>query len=310
MNPRIQWPGGKGFAFTVFDDPDGDTLSARRYVYPLLCDLGFRTSKAVWPIGPLRERNSPGETCSDAEYRKDAQALQTKGFEIAYHNAAPHSCTRQEVIASLETFRDYFGQYPSSMANHYNSDAIYWGQARLTGLLRRGMYNAVTRGKNRNRFSGHKQDSPYFWGDVCLEKIRYCRNLVYRDINTLRACPWMPYRDNERPYVAAWFSATEGAHAPAFLSSICEQNQDRLEAEGGLCIMYTHFGHGFVERNKPHPEFSRLMTRLSRKNGWFAPVTSILDFLREHHGVHTLTSQQRNSLEWSWLAAKCLHGTS
>ena len=307
---RISWPEGKSFAFTVFDDPDGDTVSARKYVYPFLCDLGFRTTKSVWPIGPLRETNSPGETCASKAYREDAQALQAKGFEIAYHNAAPHSCTREEVIESLEVFRQYFGSYPSAMANHYNADAIYWGQARLSGAFRRGIYNALTRGANRGRFSGHVPKSPHFWGDICREKIRYCRNLVFRNINTLQACPWMPYHDSERPYVAAWFSATEGAQAPAFLKAVCEANQDRLEEEGGLCIMYTHFGHGYVENGKLKPDFVRLMQRLSKKNGWFVPVSTILDFLCAHRGVHAIAPQQRRWLEWRWLIAKCFYGTS
>ena len=44
------WPGGKSFAFTIFDDPDSQTLEAGREVYALLADLGFRTTKGVWPI--------------------------------------------------------------------------------------------------------------------------------------------------------------------------------------------------------------------------------------------------------------------
>ena len=69
MTPTIVWPEGKRFSFTVFDDPDGDTVVSRKFVYPFLADLGFRTSIAVWPIGPLRERNSSGETCADKDYR-------------------------------------------------------------------------------------------------------------------------------------------------------------------------------------------------------------------------------------------------
>jgi hypothetical protein len=67
MIPKIDWPEGKQFTFTVFDDPDGDTVASRKWVYPFLADLGFRTSIAVWPIGALRERNSFGETCADKE---------------------------------------------------------------------------------------------------------------------------------------------------------------------------------------------------------------------------------------------------
>lgn len=310
MSASTPWPDGKSFAFTVFDDPDGDTVVARQHVYPLLSDLGFRTTKAVWPLGPLRERNSNGETCADAEYLEDAQALQSRGFEIAYHGAAPHSCTRDEVIRSLELFRRYFGSYPASMANHYNADAIYWGQARLTGALRRGIYNAMTRGENKNRFCGQVEGTPHFWGDVCRQRIRYCRNLVYREINTLRICPWMPYHDPERQYVDAWFSASEGAECPAFVHMLGEANQDRLEAEGGLSIMYTHFGKGFVENGNVNSRFSELMKRLSRKNGWFVPLTTILDYLRERNRQHVITPSQRNRLEWRWLVSKCFHGTS
>lgn len=310
MNSSSLWPSGKTFAFTIFDDPDGDTAAARRHVYPLLIELGFKTTKAVWPIGPLRERNSNGETCADPEYLEDAQALQSRGFEIAYHCAAPHSCTRDEVILSLELFRKYFGGDPASMANHYNADAIYWGQARLTGAARRGIYNMLTRGENKNRFCGQIEGNPHFWGDICRERIRYCRNLVYREINTLRACPWMPYHDPDRPYVRAWFSSTEGADRSSFVRMFNEANQDRLEAEGGLCIMYTHFGKGFVQNGRLDSRFTELMKRFSRKNGWFVPLNTILDHLSQRSPARVIAPSQRSDLEWRWLLSKCFHGTS
>jgi hypothetical protein len=310
MNGRKPWPSGKTFAFTVFDDPDGDTRFAREYVYPFLADLGFRTTKSVWTIGPLRETNSHGETCADRSFRENAQALQTRGFEIGYHSAAPHSCTREEVIESLERFREYFGHYPVAMANHYNADAMYWGQARLSGKAQRAIYNAMTRGKNKERFCGQVEGSPYFWGDICRERIRYCRNLVYRDMNTLKACPYMPYHDPERPYVREWYSSAEGAECWSFNRTIAEANQDQLEAEGGLCIMYTHFGKGFDERGKLNQRFVDLMTRLSRKNGWFVPVSTMLDYVREQNGARVITPEERDRLEWSWLANKCFYGTS
>lgn len=308
--PKITWPDGKRFAFTVIDDPDGNTEQARKFVYPLLADLGFRTTKAVWPIGPLRERNSDGETCADKEFREDAQRLQEKGFEIAYHNAAPHSCTRAEIVESLEAFRRYFGADPVVMANHYNADAIYWGQARLTGSLRRSLYNAMTRGQNRDRFRGQVEGDPHFWGDICSSRIRYCRNLVFRDVNTLRACPYMPYADPERPFVNEWFCASEGAEGPAFIDMVREENQDRLEAEGGLCIMYTHFGKGFVSDDKLNARFVELMKRLSVKNGWFVPVQSVLEYLTRGNGQRVITTDERSGLEWKWLKDKCFHGTS
>ncbi|HEY1754502.1 MAG TPA: hypothetical protein VGG72_03845 [Bryobacteraceae bacterium] len=304
------WPDGKKFAFTVFDDPDGLTRDARLHVYPLLRDLGFRTTLAVWPIGPLRGDDFRGETCALPEYRRDVQGFQKAGFEIAYHNAAPHSCSREEIIESLERFREYFGEYPVSMANHMdNADSIYWGTARLSGL-RRTLYNAMTRGVNKDRFSGHVEGSQYFWGDVCRARLRYCRNFVYREINTLRVCPFMPYADPERPFVQEWFSAADGTDCASFVNVITEANQDRLEAEGGLCILYTHFGKYFVADDRVNPEFERLMRRLAGKSAWFAPVSTILDYLREKNGPCVITPAQRAGMEWRWLYEKARRGTS
>ena len=309
--PENFWPERKTFAFTVFDDPDWCTPETRQLIYPFLDDLGFRTTRAVWPMGPLRMPRHGGETCSNPEYLADAQRFQEKGFEIAYHNAAPHSCTRKEIAQSLEMFRSYFSRYPSSMANHTgNADGMYWGSSRLTGI-RRPIYDALNLGRTRNRFIGHVEGSPYFWGDICRERIRYCRNFVfYYELNTLRACPCMPYSDPLRPYVNEWFSAADGTDCGSFVRAIHEERQDRLEAEGGLCILYTHFGKYFVKDGKLDGEFVRLMKRLAGKNAWFAPVSTILDFLREKTGARVITSKQRGALEWKWLGEKVFRGRS
>ncbi len=189
------------------------------------------------------------------------------------------------------------------MANHYNEDAIYWGPARLSGW-RRGVYNLITLGRTRNRFFGQVEGHASFWGDVCRERIRYCRNFVYADINTVRMNPWMPYADPLRPYVRYWYSASEGHKAPAFLRTLQDANQDRLEADGGGCIMYTHFGHGYVQDGKLAPEFRRTMERLAAKNGWFVPVTELLDFLAKTKGVTMLTDDVRRRMESRWLWEK------
>jgi hypothetical protein len=46
----ITWPEGKRFAFTVFDDTDGMTMLNGPPIYDFLADLGFLTTKSVWPI--------------------------------------------------------------------------------------------------------------------------------------------------------------------------------------------------------------------------------------------------------------------
>ncbi len=307
-NP-VRWPNGRQFAFTVFDDPDGQSLDTSRLVYGFLQDLGFRTTIAVWPLGPRREPNSGGETCANPAYLRHVQQLSAAGFEIAWHNATLHTSTREETGEGLELFRQYFGHYPISMANHYNGEALYWGPARLNGA-RRLFYQMVTRAKTANRHFGHVEGHPCFWGDLCRERIRYCRNFVFSDLNTLRRCPWMPYHDAERPWVNRWFAATEGAQGPTFLKALAEGNQDRLEAEGGASILYTHFGHGFVTGGRLNREFVRLMTRLAKKNGWFVSTRAILEHLAAERGVTDLNFGARKRLEWSWLAEKIFRGTS
>jgi hypothetical protein len=310
VTPRISWPDGKAFAFTVFDDPDSQTLENGRPVYALLADLGFRTTKAVWPIRGAGTPSDHGGTCAEDDYREWAQSLQAQGFEIAYHNATSHTSTREETIRGLDAFAKYFGQYPAAMANHYNcAEGIYWGDARLTGL-RRALYNVVTRGRNRAQSFGHVAGHPCFWGDLCRQRIKYVRNFVFGQTNTLRACPYLPYHDPSRPYVNYWYAASEGAHAPAFLARIGEADQDRLEAEGGACIMYTHFGHGYVDGDGLNRRFVALMERLSRKNGWFVPVSTLLDYLLTQRGDPVLTGAQRRELERRWLWRKIRFGTA
>jgi hypothetical protein len=307
---RVQWPDGKRFAFTVFDDPDGQTVEMGKRVYGVLADLGFRTTRGVWPGRPVRTPNSKGASCDDLDYRRHTQDLQALGFEVGYHNHTKHSSTREEVISGLEAFRDYFGHYPVAMANHYNADAMYWGPARLTSPVRT-FYIAATVGRTNGRHFGHVPGHPSFWGDVCRERVRYCRNFVFSNINTLGACPWMPYHDRSKPLVNAWYASTEGSNAPRFLGALSEANQDRLEAEGGACIMYTHFGHGFVDADgQVSPRFVELMQRLSGKGGWFVPVSTLLDYLRAQQGVTELHTNARRHLETRWLWEKLFRGTS
>ena len=43
----VTWPGGRRFAFTVFDDPDAQTLDTGVPVYSLLADLGYHVPALV-----------------------------------------------------------------------------------------------------------------------------------------------------------------------------------------------------------------------------------------------------------------------
>jgi len=309
MIPKIEWPEGKQFAFTIFDDPDLDTIENVQAIYPFLADLGLRTTKAVWPIRGTGRPYLGGATCEEEKYLKLMLDLHGKGFEIALHNATYHTSTREQTILGLENFRQHFGHYPYTMANHSGCrESMYWGNTRVSGSQRLA-YDLLSRIKLHGRtFSeGHVETSPLFWGDLCRDKIKYIRNFVLGDINTLKACPIMPYYDPARPYGNSWFAASEGPSVKAFNRLISEGNQDKLAGEGGACIVYAHLASGFIEDGRFHRRFKFLMERLSRLNGWFVPVRTLLDFIVQQRGVHCITEEERTALERKWLWHKIFH---
>ena len=310
INNRIIWPGGKDFAFTVFDDTDLSTLKNVREIYSLLTHAGFRTTKSVWPVQGYNIPRIGGSTCEEQDYLEWVLDLKNRGFEVALHNVTFHSALREDTIRGIERFNEFFGHYPSSLANHADcQESIYWGNSRLTGV-NKYIYNLLTKNRRNGIFRGHVKGDEHYWGDICKEKIKYVRNFVFSDINTLKACPVMPYHDQDRPLVNYWFASSEGSNVNSFNDRIKEENQDRLEEEGGVCIMYTHFGNGFYENGNVNSRFKFLINRLSKKNGWFVPVSILLDYLLEIKGHHNVTDRERKRLERKWLLHKIKVGTT
>jgi hypothetical protein len=304
--PEIEWPGGKNFAFTIFDDPDLDTVENVAAVYSFLHDIGLRTTKAVWSI---RGKNTPkigGATCEDEQYLKQILNLKDQGFEIALHNVTYHTSTREETTHGLEVFNRLFEHYPHSIANHTGcNEGIYWGNSRLSGL-QKVIYDALHLSR-QNVHQGHVETSPLFWGDLCQQRIKYVRNFSFGDVNTLKVCPFMPYHDPDRPYVNYWFAASEGATVGSFNSMLSEENQERLVSEGGACIMYTHLACGFLENGKLHKPFRVTMERMSKLNGWFVPVHTLLDHVLSIRGHHSISSSERSRMERKWLMHKIIN---
>jgi hypothetical protein len=309
MTSSIEWPAGKDFAFTIFDDPDWDSVENTAMMYRFLRELGFRTTKAVWPIKGNANPRIGGATCDDPEYLKLILDLKEGGFEIALHNVTHHTSSREQTAKGIEKFHQMFGHYPYSMANHSGcEESIYWKRARVSGVQRL-IYDVLTWRLNSegNVSQGHIESSPFFWGDLCGQKIKYVRNFIFGDINTLKACPVMPYHDPARPYVKYWFASTEGANADSFNAMISERNQERLVSERGASIMYTHFAKGFCLNGKINHRFKVLMERMASKNGWFVPASTLLDFISQVRGHHLITTSERNVLEWKWLWHKIMN---
>jgi len=304
----MDWPDGKLFAFTIVDDTDHSTLENVPPVYALLADLGLRTTKSVWTMG-----GEPGDglACDDPRYRAWVERLHEQGFEIALHNVAPRTSPRDRTIEGIERFREIFGRDPSVHVNHSRCrENIYWGPDRVSGV-NRAIYGLLSHRGSDNAFEGHVESSPLFWGDVCRNRVKYVRNFVHGEINTRRYCPAMPYHDPLRPYVNYWFASTEGPDVRTFCEKLSDANLDRLVAERGACIMYTHFASGFTAGGELDPRFVRVMRRVSALGGWFVPVTTLLDHILTATGPRVVTDRERSRLERHWLAHKIrVGGTS
>jgi len=310
MHKNIIWPDNKKFAFTIFDDTDRSSLEDSKIIYQYLEELGFKTTRSVWMLKSDDNSEEKGITCENSLYLDWLLEIKKKGFEIGYHNATSNSSKRENTKKALEKFIKIFGQNPIVMANHSeNKENIYWGPLRLSGS-RKIIYNILTFFKKNKYYEGHKKSSSYFWGDFCKEYVSYVRNFVFSDINTLKCCPYMPYQDLTKPYVNSWFASSEGNNVKMFNKCISDQHQDQLETEGGACIMYTHFADGFCENGKLSDQFKKQMKRLSNKNGWFVPVSVLLEFLKEENKKHIISFKQRTKLEWKWLFDKLTVGST
>ena len=301
MANKIKWPQGKTFAFTVVDDTDGATVENVRPVYQYLFEKGIFTTKTVW-VYPSRDHYQ-GESLSDEGYRHFVQDLSKKGFEIGFHNAGSGGFTRDETLAALEFFKETLGFYPKLHINHgENEENLYWGSKRFSPLFQK-LYG---RFKPTVHSRGDEKDSPYFWGDKAKEHITYIRNRVFRQVNTLQADNRFPTREYGKD-TYLWFSSSDGLRLSTFLSLLSKKNLDTLEKEGGVCIVYTHFGYDFVdEEGHLNQGFKDTIDDLSARNGWFVPASELLDFLQPR--VDTSPSRFHAwKLDVKWLFQRAIH---
>lgn len=291
------WPEGKKFAFTIIDDTDNSTIENVGPVYKFLNDCGILTTKSVW-VYPPRDKFT-GSSLSNEDYLKFVKNLDELGFEIALHNVGSGQFTRDEILQGLDDFKTLMGFYPKMHINHSsNKDNIYWGDKRYTVL---NYLIKLIYGKKR-RYYGDEPDSTYFWGDMSKKHIKYIRNHVFGGINTLKYDPQMPYRvKNKEEYSNFWFSSSDAHTVEEFNDLISEENIKSLEYEQGCCIVYTHFASGFVKDGILNEDFQNKMLKLSKKDGWFVPATTILDYLFERKNEEYASNAYLSRLDMLWL---------
>lgn len=302
LQPPIGFPDGKKFAFSIFDDTDVATLEYIRPVYELLHRLGFRTTKSVWPLPYLGSSEYEGSaTLDDSEYATYVRDLQERGFEIAFHGARMVSSERTEIQRAFEVYQQTLGCYPTSYAAHgHNRDNLYWGADRFRFRLWRWLY-AASRIRRDQYGEGHRTGSRYYWGDLAQQHLRYIRSFTYEELNLWNITHAIPYRTVGTPGINAFFPSTFADNVKEFIDLLSPSRQAQLEREGGLAIIGTHFGKGFLRDGQVHPQIVELLTQLSRRPGWFPPVTPLLDYVtRMQGGVPLLEGYKLFRLEGLW----------
>lgn len=293
------YPNGGGFAFSILDDTDDSTVENVRPVYALLHDLGFKTTKTVWPMDcPEGSRlYFAGQTLQHRPYLDFVHELVGRGFELAWHGATMESSARERTLRGLDFMKREFGALPKVCCNHgQNRENIYWGDRRYQSRVLRAVAR-MGRPADPPRFDGEVEDSPYFWGDACLRHFRFVRNFAFAEIDMMRCNPEMPYSLQQTPYVKYWFSTSDAPDVEAFDHLIRPERLERLRRENGVCIVSTHLGKGFARDGRPDPRVRRTLEHLSRSGGWLAPVSEILEHLLAQDSRPEMSPLRRWRLE-------------
>ncbi|MEA3458729.1 MAG: hypothetical protein U9R21_08650 [Candidatus Thermoplasmatota archaeon] len=307
----LTFPDGKKFAFTICDDTDLSTVQNIKPVYDLLNEIGMRTTKTVWtyPTNDSTNWANRGQTLSDSLYRVFIIGLRDKGFEIASHGLRGGDSRRSEILEGMDIFKDIIGYYPRIHINHsLNSDNLYWGSEKLEFAPLKLLYDLTSDVKD---FTGHMPKSDYFWGDFVRDNIPYVVNFSFHEINITKVNPLMPYHDPDKPFVNYWFHTSDGRDVSALNKLLSTENLDRLENEGGVCIVYTHLAYGFANNGSCDSVFTARITDLASRDGWFVPASKILDYLRKNgQGGGDIGYFQRIYLEFRWLFEKMIYGST
>lgn len=264
------WPYRAGFCIT--DDTDGAQPESVRIVYDLLRSLNLKTTKTVWAfepeepsgIPPTSDSNLRGVTLADSDYLDYCKLLASEGFEIALHGASAGNNRRERTIAAFELMDREFaagesgrGGYRGTFVCHArNADNLYWQEKVVSSPpLRR-----LLRIYSRHKTFGEVEGTPYFWGDICSDRVGQVRLFRTRHPNTLSVNPSMPYFDRAKPFVGGWFSATKRS----FHDCTTDNALDRIAAEYGLTVLsqYMH-RYANLSGGNPIPEFRNDAERLA-----------------------------------------------
>jgi hypothetical protein len=295
------FPDGKRFALAILDDAEVANVDAVRPFYELLSELGIGATKVVWSRS-ADDKATIGSRCSldDPQYLEFVLELRDQGFEIAWAGASSGSNTREQTIDGLERFRDAIGYYPRVLLNgSSNRESMYWGTDRIDEPLLKAVVRRAAP-TPPGFFLGHVEASPFWWGDICQERVDYVLNLTFDDVNLTRINPTMPYHDPSRPYVRWWFSGSDAENCGEFNQLLRPDRQDRLEREEGCCIVATRIGRGFVRSGQIDRLARKRLESLASRAGWFVTVSGLLDRLRLSQSDQPFGREEWERMQWKW----------
>lgn len=278
----LRWPYPYKWAFGLIDDTDCSTLEAVLTVYEHCLDAGITPTKTVWAQAAERDCGHPvssrpivGTTLDDDAYREYCEALAKRGVEFCLHDVSPGNNLREDTLRGFETFERTFGYAPRVHVFHsHNCDHIYWGENQYGSRFAKALVRLMT---GKRDYFGEDHESPYYWSDVCRDKISYIRLYRTRDFNVLKHNPNMPYHLHGKPDVKLWFSAS--ASRPD-LDRVTDSALDRIARDDGAFLLYAYSSNlaDVTDRSRMEPVAGDAFSRIGgRSDCWRTSISEILD---------------------------------
>jgi hypothetical protein len=265
MKAKLVWPPYPYKAgFCITDDTDAATFEQVKTVYDFLLARNFRTTKTVWAFKPVDRCGIPpvpdsalrGITLEDQRYLEYCKALHEHGFEICLHGASAGNNTRQHTLKAFDFLERHIGPSDTFICHSKNADNLYW-EDRVTSLpvLRR-----LLKHYSKHSCSGEVESSPFFWGDICREKISQIRLFRTRSIDTLKSNPSMPCFDPRKPCVNGWFAATKRR----IIDCAAQAAREALKRNYGLTVLYQYlFRYADPNTLELDPRFTKAISDIA-----------------------------------------------
>jgi hypothetical protein len=275
----VPYPDGKTYAISIEDDADGGSLERLAPVYRFLDAIGVRVTKLVWVFPAAAPSGDVGMTLSSPEYRAFVLALKAHGHEIGLHGVSAGNDPREQIVRGVARFTEILGGPPRLNADHSkNIENLYFGKHRLNGAWFRTAYGVF----DGTDYQGEREGGLYFWGDIARDTIRHHRGWYVTALNTLAMNRSMPAPEPDKPYVRYWHAVTDARDAEAFTAQLSPDRVERLKADRGAAILYTHFAFGFYDpaRRTLDERFERIMRSLAADHAlWVTTASDLLDRL-------------------------------